>query len=217
MKSIFRNMSIAHFCIAIAIFLVSLPSSAQLMLAHEGHHDAGGCVIKTGDFPVTVSIYEVPEGDIPPMHSFCSSIPNAGKINMTIELPDFDKREIPIAVRVLMGGHDDSDGNASDSAHGAHEVLYLPPEKYSSGIIVVATNLEHLGQYTVQLETEDSTGSVKTAVKIPVDVGGGGEHGDHGPGFGTLEIILLIAVAGAGAFIYTRKQKDVPKDQSKES
>lgn len=207
MKKYFQNSGIAWFFIAISMFLISLPSSAQLMLAHEGHHDGGGCKIETGDFPVTVSVYEVPEGDIPPMHSFCDHVPNAGKINMTIELPDLDAREIPLAVRVLMEGHD-------DSAHGAHEVLYLPAEKYSSGIIVVATQLEHLGQYIVQLETEDNAGNARAAVRIPLHVGGGG-HGGHGSGFGLLEIILLAA-AGGGAFYFLRR-KNAGKELSKES
>jgi len=199
MNKLLRNSSIAGLCLALSVFLASAPVSAQLMLAHEGHHDAGGCKIEGGDFPVAVSVYEVPEGDIPPMHSYCDHIPDAGKINMTIELSDSQTREVPIAVRMLMDGHE-------NSKHGAHEVLYMPAEKYSSGIIVIATKLEHLGQYTIQLETEDNAGKVKTAVKIPLHVGGGGGH-DHGSGFGMLEIILLAMVAGVGGFIFTRSKK----------
>lgn len=199
MNKVLRNSGIAGLCLALSIFLLSAPASAQLMLAHEGHHDAGGCKIEGGDFPVTVSVYEVPEGNIPPMHSYCNHLPDAGKINMTVELSDSQTREVPIAVRVLMEGHENSD-------HGAHEVLYMPAEKYSSGIIVVATNLEHLGQYTVQLETEDNAGQVKTAVKIPLHVGGGGGH-DHGSNFGMLEMILLAVVGGVGAFIFMRSKK----------
>ncbi len=209
MKKALQNKSIAGLCVAVSMLLMSLPLSAQLMLAHEGHHDAGGCKIETGDFPVTVSVYEVPEGDIPPMHSFCNHVPNTGKINMTIEIPDLDTREIPIAIRVVMDGHDDSD-------HGAHEVFYIPAEQYLSGIIVVATELEHLGQYTVLLETEDNAGNVKTAVRVPLHVGGDGGHGGHGSGFGILEIILFAVAAGGGAFFFMRK-KNAGKELSKES
>ena len=90
-------------------FFLALPAYAQLMLAHEGHHDAGGCSIKTGEFPVTFSAYEVPEGDLPPMHSFCENLPNPGKVNLTIELPH-EARDIPLAIRVVKEGH---------GAHGA--------------------------------------------------------------------------------------------------
>ncbi|SEN39948.1 hypothetical protein [Nitrosomonas marina] len=98
---------------AILIAVLALPAYAQLMLAHEGHHDAGGCEIKNGEFPMTFSGYEVPEGDIPPMHSYCSNIPKPGKVQLTIELPDWDSREIPLAVRLVKVGHGDhgSDGH----------------------------------------------------------------------------------------------------------
>jgi len=208
MKKASQYKSIAWLFLAVSMFLMSLPLSAQLMLAHEGHHDAGGCKIETGDFPVTVSVYEVPEGDLPPMHSFCKHVPNAGKINMTIEIADLDTREIPMAVRVVMDGHEEGD-------HEVHEVHYMPPEQPLSGIIVVVTELEHLGQYTVLLETEDSAGNVKTAVRIPLHVGGG-DHGGHGSGFGMLELIFIIAAAGGLAFFFMRK-KNTEKDLTKES
>ncbi|SFU68102.1 hypothetical protein SAMN05216339_10749 [Nitrosomonas eutropha] len=198
MKKVFRNRYVAGLCLAISMSLASLPASAQLMLAHEGHHDDSGCQIENGDFPVAISIYEVPEGNIPPMHSYCSHVPNAGKINMTIELSDAKTREVPIAVRMLMEGHEGSE-------HGAHEVLYMPAEKYSSGIIVIATNLEQVGQYKVQLETDDGAGNVKTAVNIPLHIGEGGGH-DHGSNFGMIELILLAGVGIAGAFIFLRKK-----------
>lgn len=199
MKKASQPESIAWLFFAVSMFLISFPLSAQLMLAHEGHHDAGGCKIKTGDFPVIVSVYEVPEGDIPPMHSFCNHVPKVGKINMTIEIPDLDTREIPMAVRVVMDGHDAGD-------HDAHEVYYMPAKQYLSGIIVVATELSHLGQYTVLLETEDNAGNVKTAVRIPLHVGEGGDHGGHGSGFGLLEMVFLIAAAGGLAFFLMRKK-----------
>lgn len=207
MKKASQHKSIAWLFLAASIFLMSLPLSAQLMLAHEGHHDAGGCKIETGDFPVTVSVYEVPEGDLPPMHSFCDHVPNPGEINMTIEIADLDTREIPMAIRVVMEGHEEGDQEA-------HEVHYMPAEQHLSGIIVVATKLEHLGQYTVLLETEDSAGNVKTAVRIPLHVGGG--HDGHGSGFGMLEMIFIVAAAGGLAFFFMRK-KSTKKDLTKES
>ena len=113
--------------------LLALPAHAQLMLAHEGHHDAAGCVIETGDFPVTFSAYEVPPGGLPPMHSFCQNVPNIGNINLTIELMDRDSRESPLAVRLVKEeheGHGDqkheaagaSQENASDENHEASEM-----------------------------------------------------------------------------------------------
>ncbi|MDR4514103.1 hypothetical protein [Nitrosomonas sp.] len=100
---------------AVLITILALPAYAQLMLAHEGHHDAGGCEIKGGEFPITFSGYEVPEGDIPPLHSYCSNIPKPGKVQLTVELPDWDSREIPLAVRlVAAGGH-------GGHGHGDHE------------------------------------------------------------------------------------------------
>ena len=100
---------------AILALLLALPAYAQLMLAHEGHHDAGGCEIKDGEFPMTFSAYEVPEGDIPPLHSYCSNIPKPGKVQLTVELPDWDSREIPLAVRLVAAGHDGHGG------HGGHD------------------------------------------------------------------------------------------------
>ena len=99
---------------AVLITMLALPAYAQLMLAHEGHHDAGGCEIKGGEFPISFSGYEVPEGDIPPLHSFCKNIPTPGKVQLTIELPDWDSREIPLAVRLVEAGHKGHGG------HGEH-------------------------------------------------------------------------------------------------
>ena len=227
---------------ALALML-ALPSHAQLMLAHEGHHDAGGCVIETGDFPVTFSAYEVPQGDLPPMHSFCQNVPNIGNVNLTIELTDRDSREIPLAVRLVKDEHEghgsqnheaaavsqenDSDENHdtsdmdehadhdmdehsdhADASHtDEHGLVYIPPEKHKSGIIVISTNIEEKGQYAVLLEKQDDAGNAQTAVRIPVSFGEGGGHGGHGGGFGMMEILLLVAAVGGGAFFYVRRKK----------
>jgi hypothetical protein len=114
---------------AVLVSLLALPSHAQLMLAHEGHHGAGGCVIETGEFPVTFSAYEVPEGDLPPMHSFCENVPNIGKVNLTIELTDRKSREIPLAVRLVKEGHGGHGGGHDD---GAHETAVVSQEAESS-------------------------------------------------------------------------------------
>ncbi|SFK88101.1 hypothetical protein SAMN05216302_10191 [Nitrosomonas aestuarii] len=102
---------------AILVLFMALPVYAQLMLAHEGHHDAGGCEIKGGEFPITFSGYEVPKGDIPPMHSFCSNIPTPGKVQLTVELPDWDSREIPLAVRLVAAGHKGHGGHSDHKKH----------------------------------------------------------------------------------------------------
>ena len=205
------------------------PVYAQLMLAHEGHHDAGGCTIKTGEFPVTFSAYEVPEGGIPPMHSFCENLPNTGKVNLTIELPH-EARQIPLAVRLVKEGHEghgakpsavteqkpaasgDHAGMDHDehAGHGAveHGIVYMPAEEHSSGIIVVAANIQEKGQYVVQLEKKDDAGNTKTVVRIPLSVGKGGGHGSHGGGFGIMEIALIIIVGGgAAAYYFIRRKK----------
>ncbi|GJL76523.1 hypothetical protein [Nitrosomonas sp.] len=104
---------------AVLVLFLALPAYAQLMLAHEGHHDAGGCEIKGGEFPITFSGYEVPKGDIPPMHSFCSNIPTPGKVQLTVELPDWDSREIPLAVRLVAAGHKDHGGHSDHEEHKA--------------------------------------------------------------------------------------------------
>jgi len=220
----------------LASFLV-MPVHAQLMLAHEGHHDAGGCSIRTGDFPVTFSAYEVPEGDLPPLHSYCENIPNTGKVNLTIELPPV-ARETPLAVRVVMDGHGGHGGHAEkqqapaaqtqDDEHAGHEghegmdhdahaghdaveehgVVYMPPEEHRSGIIVIAANLTERGSYKIQLERKDDSGNVKTVVTIPLNVGKGGGHGSHGGGIGFTEIALLLILGGGGAFYYMRRKKE---------
>ncbi len=228
---------------AVLVSLLALPSYAQLMLAHEGHHGGGGCVIETGDFPVTFSAYEVPDGNLPPMHSFCDHVPNAGNVNLTIELPR-DAREIPLAVRLVKAGHDGGvhDSTASNNqnesndmnsdeqdaeeheGHGAveheghgeaeHGVVYMPAEVHNSGIIVVATALTEEGQYSILLEKTDDAGNVSTAVSIPLHVGGGGGHGGHG-GIGMMEIALLLVVVGGGAFYFLRrKQAAATSDKS---
>jgi len=215
--------------VVLASFL-ALPSYAQLMLAHEGHHDAGGCTIKTGEFPVTFSAYEVPEGGIPPMHSFCENLPNTGKVNLTIELPH-EAREIPLAVRLVKEGHEghgggkpgatadqkqasaeghegmDHDEHAGHGTAAEPGIVYMPAQEHNSGIIVVAANLTEKGQYAIQLEKKDEAGNVKTAVRIPLSVGKGGGHGSHGGGIGVMEIALLVVVGGGAAFYFIRRKK----------
>lgn len=115
MKVVSRSGWVTKLGGAVLASFLALPTYAQLMLAHEGHHDAGGCTIKTGEFPVTFSAYEVPEGNIPPMHSYCENLPNTGKVNLTIELPH-EAREIPLAVRLIKEGHDGHGGEKSSAA-----------------------------------------------------------------------------------------------------
>lgn len=232
MKVVSGNIWATKFCGVILASLLALPVHAQLMLAHEGHHDAGGCAIKTGEFPVTFSAYEVPEGGIPPMHSFCENLPKTGKVNLTVELPQ-QARQMLLAVRLVKEGHDGHGGGQHNSAadhkpadvedhsdhegmnhdehagHGVteHGIVYMPPEMHRSGIIVIAANIQEKGQYAIQLEREDDAGNVKTVVKIPLNVGKGGGHGSHGGGLGLMEIALLIVVGGGAAFYFMRRKK----------
>lgn len=231
MKEASRGRWVAKLGGAVLASFLALPVYAQLMLAHEGHHDAGGCTIKTGEFPVTFSAYEVPEGGIPPMHSFCENLPKTGKVNLTIELPQ-EARQIPLAVRLVKEGHEghgsgknspaatdkkpessemNHDEHADHAGHGAeeeHGIVYMPAELHNSGIIVVAANIQEKGHYAIQLEKKDSSGNVKTAVRIPLGVGMGDGHGSHGGGIGVMEILLMIAVAGGGAAFYIiRREK----------
>ncbi|MCO6427206.1 hypothetical protein [Nitrosomonas communis] len=235
---------------AVTMSLAAFSLHAQLMLAHEGHHAGhGGCQVKGGDFPVTVSVYEVPEGNIPPMHSYCDHVPNVGKVNVTIELPT-EAREIPLAVRLVKEGHeghgeaqgnvaaaksntseeqvhemehDEHKGHEGHDAHaghdtkkheesktaspdaGAHAGVYMPAEIHSSGIIVVAAELKELGQYAILLEKVEGD-TVRTAVRVPLHVGGDGGHGGHGSGFGMVETILLLGAAGGAAFFFMRRK-----------
>jgi hypothetical protein len=234
MKVVYRNSWATKLGGAILASFLAVPAYAQLMLAHEGHHDAGGCTIKTGEFPVTFSAYEVPEGGIPPMHSFCENLPNTGKVNLTIELPH-EARQIPLAVRLVKEGHEGHGGEKHSTVadqklsvdtkdhtdhegmnhdeHAGHEasehgIVYMPPEVHNSGIIVVAANIQEKGQYAIQLEKKDDAGNVKTIVRIPLNVGKGGGHGSHGGGFGMMEIALaVIVVGGAAAFYFIRRKK----------
>ena len=231
MKVVSKSSWVVKFGGAVLASFIALPSYAQLMLAHEGHHDAGGCTIKTGEFPVTFSAYEVPEGGIPPMHSFCENLPKTGKVNLTIELPH-EAREIPLAVRLVKDGHEGhgaksaapAEQKAADAGdHAGHEgmnhdehaghatehgLVYMPAQKHNSGIIVVAANIQEIGQYAIQLEKKDDAGNVKTVVKIPLGVGKGGGHGSHGGGLGVMEIAVLVLVAGSGAaFYFVRRKK----------
>ncbi|QOJ22721.1 MAG: hypothetical protein HRU78_02875 [Gammaproteobacteria bacterium] len=238
MKIVLKSGWVTKFGGAVLASFLAMPSYAQLMLAHEGHHDAGGCTIKTGEFPVTFSAYEVPEGGIPPMHSFCENLPNTGKVNLTIELPD-EAREIPLAVRLVKDGHEGHGAKPAASAeqkpaaagdhaghegmnhdeHAGHEaaehgIVYMPAQKHNSGIIVVAANIQEKGQYAVQLEKKDDAGNVKTVVKIPLGVGKGGGHGSHGGGLGMMEIVLLVVVAGGGAAFYFMRRKKASEASS---
>ncbi len=107
---------------AILAAFLALPAHAQLMLAHEGHHDAGGCTISGAEFPISFSGYEVPDNNLPPLHSYCSNIPEPGRVQLAIELPDWDSREIPLAVRLVEAGHSGHGGGHSghsDSAESA--------------------------------------------------------------------------------------------------
>lgn len=232
MKVVFRSGWVAKLSGVVLASFLALPTYAQLMLAHEGHHDAGGCTIKTGEFPVTFSAYEVPEGGIPPMHSFCENLPNTGKVNLTIELPH-EAREIMLAVRLVKEGHEGHGGgktstvtdqkSTSTENHDGHEgmnhdehaghgvaehgIVYMPAQEHNSGIIVIAANLTEKGQYAIQLEKKDEAGNVKTVVRIPLGVGKGGGHGSHGDGLGMMEIAVLVIVIGGGAAFYFIRRK----------
>lgn len=215
--------------------LLALPAYAQLMLAHEGHHSGGDCSIKTGDFHVSFSAYEIPEGDIPPLHAYCTSIPKTGKVSLTIEIPP-PARDLLLAVRLVKDGHEGHGGHSAPSeqkavatneheGHEGHEGMmhdehvqfgaaehgleYLPPLKHNSGIIVLTANFQEKGHYAIQLEKHDG-GDVKTVVKIPLSVGMGGGHGSHGGGgFGMMEIVMLLVVVGGGAaFFFMRRKKE---------
>lgn len=227
MKAVSMNKWVTKLGGAMLVSLLALPVQAQLMLAHEGHHSGGDCLVKTGDFHVSFSAYEIPEGDIPPLHAFCTSIPKAGKISMTIEIPP-PARELELAVRLVKDdhsshaapaaakpavtneheGHEGMD-HSQHSGHGAaeHGLAYLAATKHRSGIIVMAANVQEKGHYAILLEKHDDSGNVKTAVKIPLSIGMGDGHGSHGGGIGMMEIAVLILVAGGGAAYYFMRRK----------
>ncbi|SFN28091.1 hypothetical protein [Nitrosomonas communis] len=255
MRKASRNKWIVQLCVAVVLLLATFSLHAQLMLAHEGHHAGhGGCQVKAGEFPVTISVYEVPEGNIPPMHSYCDHVPNVGKVNVTIELPA-EAREIPLAVRLVKEGHEGHGGEvkgntaAHNSAnkeqdhemkhdehkgHAEHEVnkseehkdkahdavandgFYMSPTTYPSGIIVVATELKELGQYAILLEKVEGD-TVRTAVRVPLHVGGEGGHGGHGGGIGMLEIMLLLVLGGGVAYFFLRPKKNSAKEITEKS
>lgn len=106
---------------AVLISLLTIPAHAQLMLAHEGHHDTADCSYHDGEFPVGFNGYEVPDNDLPPQHAFCKNIPTPGKVNLTVELFDWDSREIPLAVRLVKVGHDGHGGHDDSHADAVHE------------------------------------------------------------------------------------------------
>lgn len=114
MKVVFRSSWAAKLGGVVLASFLALPAYAQLMLAHEGHHDAGGCTITNGEFPIAFSAYEVPDNDLPPMHSYCSNIPTPGRVQLTVELSDWDSREIPLAVRLVKAGHSGHSGEHKD-------------------------------------------------------------------------------------------------------
>lgn len=122
MKVVPRSGWVAKLSGAILASFLALPSYAQLMLAHEGHHDAGGCTITNAEFPIAFSAYEVPDNDLPPMHSYCSNIPTPGRVQLTVELSDWDSREIPMAVRLVKAGHGDGHGSTAVSKEAASNV-----------------------------------------------------------------------------------------------
>jgi hypothetical protein len=178
----------------IVVVLAALPTHAQLMLAHEGHH-SGDCAIKTGAFPVAFSAYEKPKGELPPTHAYCDHVPETGELYFTVDLADPESREIPIALRLVMEGHGEE----------GHEIMSIPAKPYPSGSISFTANLQELGQYALLLETEKE-GKMNTAVRIPVHVGGGGGHDGHGGGLGTTEIALILGLGGAAAFFFLRRR-----------
>lgn len=134
----------------VLVTMLALPSYAQLMLAHEGHHDASGCTIETGEFTVTFAAYEVPEGGLPPMHAFCQSIPKLGKVNLSIELTDRSSREIPLAVRLVKDGHEGHGGGD----HGAE----AEPD------VVSSDEDEHAGHDVDEHSGHDDHGEMEVSV-----------------------------------------------------
>lgn len=123
MKQALKHGWITKLGVAALISLLAIPAHAQLMLAHEGHHDTADCSYHDGEFPVGFNGYEVPGNDLPPLHAFCKNIPTPGKVNLTVELFDWDSREIPLAVRLLKVGHDGHDESHGDAAHEEVEAI----------------------------------------------------------------------------------------------
>ena len=231
MKAVSINKWVTKLGGAMLVSLLALPVQAQLMLAHEGHHSGGDCLIKTGDFHVSMSIYEAMEEGIPPMHAYCSSVPKTGKVSITLEIPP-PAREMLLSVRLVKDDHsghgsntaasqakpaasnehEGHDGHVMHDEHAQHGTAehgfsYLPPSKHKSGIIVFTATFQEKGHYAILLEKHDDSDNIKTAVKIPLSVGMGGGHGSHGGGIGMTEILLLILVAGGGAAYYFMRHK----------
>jgi len=170
MKRISEHRWITAFVGFILLAFLVFPVHAQLMLAHEGHHDGGGCEIKGGEFPITFSGYEVPEGNIPPMHSYCSNIPTPGAVQLTIELPDWDSRKIPLAVRLVEAGH---------GGHGSHDSHQMDAAEASNNDNAEDEVVDHDGHDMHGDDTHDQ------------HAGHGGEEGD--PGENDIEYIPYTA------------------------
>lgn len=178
MRKASRSKWVVQFCVAVTMSLAAFSLHAQLMLAHEGHHAGhGGCQVKGGDFPVTVSIYEVPEGNIPPMHSYCDHVPNVGKVNVTIELPA-EAREIPLAVRLVKEGHE---------GHGEHVAE-------SSGAVAADSGVNHEQDHEMNhAEHQGHGGHDVHEDHIDVSHGAGEHHGFYMPPMTHPSGIIVVA------------------------
>lgn len=237
MKSVSKRGWITKLGGAVLASFLALPVYAQLMLAHEGHHSGGDCSIKTGDFHVSMSIYEAMEGGIPPMHAYCDSVPNTGKVSITLEIPP-PARQMVLAVRLVKDGHGGHGGHAAPVAaeqktaesnehdghgdHDGHEGMdhdaHAEHGAAEPGIAYLPPQKHNSGIIVLTANLQEKgqyaiqlekheNGSVRTAVNIPISVGKGGGHAGHGGGIGMVEIILLLGAVGGAAFYFMRRKK----------
>ena len=119
----------------------------------------------------------LPDGDHPSCPPFSSPLP-AGPLNIVMDLFASEIREFSLAIRLM-----------KVESSEEREVLSVPAQKYESGNIALAVDLEPLSKYNILLIGDNEAGRPETLVAIPLEVRRAGDfvHASKGTGWGFLD------------------------------
>lgn len=160
----------------IGIVTMSILIGMQFRVSSQGEMSAtypkgfrgGTCTIESEHLLVGYSGYFIPRDYETPKDALsamtvpivCEKVPNPGTLNITIDLlyPETVRHE-PITLRLIKTDQETE-----------QELLFIPSQRYQSGMITQALAFDEEGQYTLYLGGEQSK-QTNFEIAIPIKVG----------------------------------------------
>lgn len=136
------------------LLIVFILYSGNVFSHGGGGHGSDICAIAVGPYSVLFKGYQPGNR---PRERYCDDFPGLGPSVLTMDLLQRDLRKYEIEVRVIkIKSLLAAQSLSADET--VNTVAYLPPKRYSNGMMTISTTFEKPGQYLALIKMEDAGG-----------------------------------------------------------